>query len=332
MSSNNSVLVVMELDENNDSMPISLECISTGGKLARELNAKLFALVMGSDIGRAAEELRHYGIDEIYTADNRMLQYYQPDCYIAAFEQAYQNINPRAIIMGATLRAIDFAPRLAFRLKIGLVADCVKVELLSDEFLFTKPVYSGNIMASYSVKHEPAIATMRSRVVEPARRSNTISGRIVPVDVKIDPSIIKTEVIERIVSKEEGLKLQEAEIVIAGGRGIGGPEGFAMLADLAVIMNAAVGSSRPPCDLGWVDPSKQVGQTGEIIGPPLYIAVGISGSIQHFAGMSGSKTIVAINKDEKANIFDIADYGVVGNYEDVIPAFRDKIVEIMKQG
>jgi len=329
MSNNNLVLVFVELAKDNTIMPISLESLNTGKRLADGYGGKLATLIMGRNIGNMTKELRHYGADIVYTVDNPMLEHYQPDCYVMTFKQIYEKVTPEVIIMGDTLTSIDLAPRLAFSFGAGLVTDCVGIIFDSGDVRFIKPVYSSNIMAEFSLASKPYMVTIRSRSSEPACRSDTAKGEIIPFDISLDASLMKTEVIERIEAEDEGPKLANANVVVAGGRGIGGTEGFEQLLDLARVLGGAIGASRPPCDLGWVPSKAQVGQTGTIVGPSVYIAVGISGSTQHIAGISGSKVIVAINRDASANIFKIADFGVVGNYEEVVPAFKDSLKEIL---
>jgi len=330
MSSDNSVLVVIELSDDKAILPVSLECLMTGRILADAFGGRLLALIIGNGISDAGKELSHYNLETVYVVDHPMLDVYRPEAYLSAFTQVHDTITPKAIVMGDTLTSIDLAPRIAFSLNTGLVTDCVGVECTSGEVWFIKPVYSGNIMAAYAFTTEPLMATMRSRVQEPAERRNEVCAEIIALDVNIDPSAITMESIKRILEKDEGPRLAHAEIIVSGGRGIGGAEGFRLLSELCTVLHAALGASRPPCDLGWVHPKAQVGQTGEKVGPSVYVAVGISGATQHIAGMSGSKTVVAINKDPQAAIFRAADYGVVGKYEEVVPAFKEALSHILK--
>ncbi len=326
---NRSFLVFIEIADDNTISPISLETLNAGRKLADSTQGKLTAVIMGYDVGTLCDELTHYGVDLIYTIDKPELATYQPELYLSAFMQVYKEIQSEVILLGNTLTAIDLAPRIAFELETALATDCVDVTLDADEFMFTKPTFSGNVMAVYSFTSIPCIATIRSRAFEPANRNENASGEIISFDITIDSSLIKTELIESISEEESGIKLSGADVVVAGGRGMGGPEGFAELEDLAKTLGAALGSSRPPCDLEWVAPKTQVGLTGEIVAPSLYIAVGISGSFQHLAGMFDSKTIVAINRDPKATIFKVADYGVVGEFEAVLPAFKETLSDLL---
>ncbi|MEW6440643.1 MAG: electron transfer flavoprotein subunit alpha/FixB family protein [bacterium] len=330
MDPDGSVLTVVEQGPDQTVLPISLECLSAGRKLADGLGCRLHALIMGHGVGDAARDLGHYGPDRVYAADHPLLEAYHPELYCAALVQAYEEARPRAILMGDTLTSLDLAPRVAFALNAGLITDCVGFELGEGEVRFLKPVYSSNVMAAYALATEPWLVTLRSRAEDPAAKREEASGEVVPLDVKLDRSALTIEVLRRVVEEEEGPRLAGANIIVSGGRGIGGPEGFRRLAELAKALNAAVGASRPPVDLGWASPKAQVGQTGEKVAPSVYIAVGISGATQHLAGMIGSRTIVAINKDPNANIFRVADYGVVGDHEEVIPAFRKALATLRK--
>lgn len=330
VSSEGSVLIVTEVDKNQEILPISLECVTAGKRLAEALGGGTVALIMGHGVGEAARAMARSGVDEVCLVDHPDLTAYQPELYVAAFLQVCERVNPRAILMGDTLTSIDMAPRVAFALNTGLVTDCVAVEVSDGEVSFVKPVYSSNVMAAYTFASEPYVVTLRSRAEEAAERQETADAGVTPVDVKLDAASVRTEVLQRVVEEDAGPKLTGADIIVSGGRGVGGPEGFEQLKELADLLHAAVGASRPPCDLGWAPPKSQVGQTGEKVAPSLYIAVGISGATQHIAGMQSSKKIVAINKDPKANIFKIADYGVLGRWEEVVPALREAVSEIRK--
>lgn len=329
MHNRGSVLVFVEQGPDRTVQSVSLECLTLGRKLAEFIGCRLFALVMGDSVEEATEEISRYDLDAVVRVEHPLLEAYQPELFVSAFKQVYEKTEPRAVLMGDTLTSVDLAPRLAFSLDTGLVTDCVGVESVQGEVRFIKPVYSGNVMAAYAFATEPYMATLRSRAEGAPKKSNA-ACEIITVDVEPDASAVEIEVIRRVQEEQEGPGLTRADRIVSGGRGMGGSEGFGQLYELAGILGAAVGASRPPCDLGWTTPKAQVGQTGEKVGPSLYIAVGISGTTQHVAGMYGSKKIVAINRDPKANIFNIADYGVVGNHEEVLPAFQEALSEIMK--
>jgi electron transfer flavoprotein alpha subunit len=332
MNDHGTVLIFCQMDKGREILPISLECLTAGKRLAVAWEARLSALVMGADISEAVQEMACYGVDEVISVDHPGLENYQPELYTSAFLQVCERVKPKAILMGDTLTSLDLAPRVAFALDTGLITDCVSIEIAGSQVEFLKPVYSSNVTAAYAFASEPCMITLRSRVEEAAIKQDKPKAGVMTVEVELDASAAATEVMERVVEEGGGIKITNADIIVSGGRGIGGAEGFKQLAQLAEVLNAAVGASRPPCDLGWVSSRAQVGQTGEKVAPSLYIAVGISGATQHLAGMQDSKKIVAVNKDPRANIFRIADYGVVGSYEEVVPAFREAIKEMRKQG
>ena len=201
--------------------------------------------------------------------------------------------------------------------------------LLSKRLLPTKPVYGGNAQAIFAYESDPQIASVRAKVMSPLESDSARKGEVIAVDAGLDPAAIRTKYVEKVKEEVEGIKLEDAPVVVSGGRGIGGPEGCAQLAELAKLLKGAVGASRPACDSGWMPDTQQVGLTGKIVTPDLYIAIGISGSSQHMAGCSSSKTIVAINKDPEANIFKEARYGVVGDWKKVFPAFVEKVKELL---
>lgn len=317
-----SPILVLAERSGADVLSLSLEALAMGRKAATESGASLAVLVCGKGVSEAANELLSYGADKVLAVDNDLLADLQPDLLCAAVSQACQTIKPRAVFMAETLAALDLAPRLAARLRTGCASDCVDVSFLKDTggFIFTKPVYSGNVMAKFALSGEPVVATFRARAAE-APEPGEASGQVENLDVRLEPSLARYEVLETVsIDATGGPKLESADRIVSGGRGMGGPEGFTVLAELAKALGGAVGASRPPCDLGWISPAHQVGITGAIVAPSLYIATGISGSTQHVAGMADARVIVAINNNADANIFKIADFGIVGDWEKIIPA------------
>ncbi|MEW5736734.1 MAG: electron transfer flavoprotein subunit alpha/FixB family protein [Thermodesulfobacteriota bacterium] len=311
-------------------LSLSLETLAMGQKAARESDASLAVLVCGKGVSEAANELLCYGADKVFAVDSDLLEDLHPDLLCAAVSQVCEIIRPGALFMAETLAALDLAPRLAARLGTGCASDCVDVCFLQDSvgFVFTKPVYSGNVMARFALSGEPVVATFRTRAGK-APQPGEASGKVESLDVRLDPSLARYEVVKRFSGDAAGgPRLESADKIVSGGRGMGGPEGFAALEKLAEALGGAVGASRPPCDLGWISPVHQVGITGAIVAPSLYIATGISGSTQHVAGMADSRVIVAINKNEDANIFKIADFGIVGGWEEIIPALTRAAAEI----
>ena len=322
------VAVIIEPAGNRSVSVSSRECLNTGRKIATALGCELAAVVMGRSVASLVEETRQYDTDTVYAIDHPLLEWYEPELYLEAFLQYYRTYRPSGILMGHTLLSQDLAPRIAFSLGTGLVTDCTGFKSDPGGISFIKPVYSNNVTASFSIDSGPFLMTVRAKSEAPAVFSAGSFGRIVAMPVQIDRSIVSIEVVERVHENVGGERLQDVDRVVAGGRGIGGPEGFDMLAELAGVLGGALGSSRPPCDMGWISPSTQIGLTGEIVKPSVYIAVGISGSTQHVAGMAGSKTVIAINIDPEANIFALADYGVLGDYREVIPTFTESLREL----
>jgi len=312
--------------------PITMELLGGGRKLADALGQKLSAVLVGSGLGDLAKEAIGFGADKVYVADNPLLGTYQADAYLAVIEKICKDAEPEVLLMGQTNVGRDLAPRLAFRLGTGVSLDCVELDIdpNTKSLLQTKPVYGGNALAVYVCESSrPQMATVRVKALDPLERDGSRQGEVVAVEVGIDESIVKAKVLEMVKQEVTGIKLEDAEVIVTGGRGLGGPEPFKDLEELAKLLGGAVGASRPPCDNGWVPAGMQIGLTGKIVSPTLYIAIAISGSSQHLAGCTGSKNIVAINRDPEANIFKVAKYGVVGDFKQVLPSLIEKVKELL---
>jgi electron transfer flavoprotein alpha subunit len=324
------VLICGEVTEQKQIAHITLELLGIGRKLADELGEELLAAVVGSDVSKIADETIYFGADKVYVVDDPLLKEYNGDCYVTVLERLCGEVKPDIILMGQTPIGIDLAPRLSFRLKTRLTTDCIDLGIDPETklLLLTKPVYGGNALAVYVSETKPQMATVRSKTMTALARDDSRKGKVIQFDPEIDAFLIRTELIEKVEEEWKGVKLEDADVVVSGGRGIGGPDGFRRIEELAKLLGGATGASRPPCDAGWVTSTHQVGLTGRIVTPNLYIAVGISGASQHLAGMSESKKIVAINKDPGANIFKVAHYGVIGDYREVLPAFTEKVREL----
>ena len=274
-----------------------------------------------------------FGADKVYVIESPLLKDYVTDSYVGALEKLCHEVKPNIVLVGQTPMGRDLAPRLAFRLGTGVTLDCLdlKIDPQTKLMVQTKPVYGGNALAEIVCeKTRPQMATVRPKTMEPLARNDSHKGEIIHFDPKLDASKIRVQFVERVKEKVEGVKLEDANVVICGGRGMGGPDNFAMLKELAKILGAALGASRPPCDNGWVPATLQIGLTGKIVSPTLYIAVAVSGASQHLSGCSGAKNIVAINKDAEANIFKVARYGAVGDYKKILPPFINKVKELLK--
>ncbi len=312
--------------------PVTMELLGGGRRLADALGHGLSAVLLGSGLGDLAKEAIAFGADKVYVVDDPLLQTYQTDAYLAVIEKVCKDAEPEVLLMGQTNMGRDLAPRVAFRLGTGACLDCVALDVdpNTKNLLQTKPVYGGNALAVYVCESaRPQVATVRVKALDPLERDASRQGEVVAVASGIDESVIKAKVLETVKQEVAGIKLEDADVVITGGRGLGGPEPFKDLEELAKLLGGAVGASRPPCDNGWVPASMQIGLTGKIVSPTLYVAIAISGSSQHLAGCTGSKNIVAINRDPEANIFKVAKYGVVGDFKQVLPALIGKVKELV---
>ncbi len=327
---NKGVLVCGEVTEGKLA-PITIELLGAGRKLADELGEDLSALLMGSQAGGLAQEAIAYGADKVYVAEDSLLDDYNSDAYTQVSADLCQKVLPSIVLLGHTDVGIDLAPRLNGRLGGGLAMDCLALSLGPSKLLVsTRPVFGGNAHAEMVSKSaRPQMATMRPKTVPMPERNDSRKGEVTPVEDKVDPSALKVKVVERIKEEVEGVKLEDAEVVVSGGRGIGSAENFGMIRELANVLGGAVGATRPACDEGWAPMMSQVGQTGKVVSPKLYIAVALSGAIQHIGGCLGSKYIVAINQDAEANIFNVAHFGIVADYKEALPALTAKFKELL---
>jgi len=330
MAENKGVLIFCETKEGKLAA-IATELLGCGRKLADDLGQELSAVLVGSGVSEPAKEAIACGADKVYVADDPQLKDYQSDSYVSAMEKVVGQAAPQILLMGQTSIGRDLAPALAFRLKTAAALGCLELAIdpQSKLLLQTKPVYGGNALAVFTTESFPQIATVRAKTMTPLEPDPSRKGEVVKVEAGLDPSVIRTKVLEKVAEKVEGIKLEDADVVVCGGRGIGSTEGFAQLEELARMLKGAVGATRPPCDNEWVPAGAQIGLTGKIVAPELYIAIALSGSSQHMSGCSGSKTIVAINKDPEANIFREARFGLVGDWKKALPAFTDKLKELL---
>ncbi|MEE9398995.1 MAG: electron transfer flavoprotein subunit alpha/FixB family protein [Dehalococcoidales bacterium] len=310
---------------------IATELLGCGRKLADDLGQELSATLIGSEVSSLAQVAITFGADKVYLAEDMILQNYQSDSYVLVMEKIVKQVRPQVLLIGQTSMGRDLAPRLAFRLGTTTTMDCIglAIDTESKRLLPTKPVYGGNAQAVFISECDPQIATVRAKTMSPLERDTKRQGEVLTIKADLDPSAIRTNMLEIVPQDVEGIRLEDAGSVVSGGRGIGGADGFKQLEELAKLLKGAVGASRPPVDNGWIPDALQVGLTGRTIAPELYIAVALSGSSQHMAGCSGSKNIVAINKDPQANIFREARFGVIGDWRKVLPAFTGKVRELL---
>ncbi|PIU56992.1 MAG: electron transfer flavoprotein subunit alpha, partial [Chloroflexi bacterium CG07_land_8_20_14_0_80_51_10] len=312
--------------------PITLELLGIGRKLADDLGEELSVLLLGSSLSEAARGAIVFGADKVYIADDPLLSDYNSDTYTAAVTKACEQLSPSILLLGQTDMGRDIAPRVAARLRTGLSVDCIELGIDPHTKLLiqTRPVYGGNALATMVCESaRPQMATVRFKSMSALPPDDSRQGEITNIDLGIDASAIKSKFVERVKEEAEGIKLEDANVVIGGGRGVGSAENFDMLWELAHLFGGAVGGTRVACDEGWLASTLQIGQTGKIVSPNLYIAVGLSGAMQHIAGCSGAKNIVAINKDPEANIFKVAHYGVVGDFKQALPALTEKCKELL---
>jgi electron transfer flavoprotein alpha subunit len=308
----------------------SLEALSEAKRRAGELKMETAAVLVGEASGGAAAELRPYGPGKIYTLENPALAGYSSQGYAKAVGDFIRESRPAAVFFPATAMGKDLAPRVAAGLGAGLASDCIRVAVKDGKLEFTRPIYAGKAFLSLILATTPQIASLRPNVFPVDAPDAAGTAEIVKMTIEIPGGFIKGRVAEVLKEESAEIDVTEADVVISGGRGLKGPGNFALLRELAaVIPRSAVGASRSAVDSGWIGHQHQVGQTGKTVSPNLYIAVGISGAIQHLAGMSSSKFIVAVNKDPEAPIFKVADYGIVGDLFEVIPRLKDELKKIM---
>ena len=311
--------------------PVTIELLGIGRKLANELGEDLSVLLMGSGTTSLGQEAIAYGADKVYVVEDSLLDNYNSDAYTQAAANLCRRVLPSIMLVGHTDIGCDLAPRLNGRLGGGLVMDCLALSIdQATRFLVSmKPVFGGNAHARMVTKSaRPQMATLRPKTVPPAERNDGRQGQVIVVEEKIDPATLKIRVVERIKEEAEGVKLEDAEVVVSGGRGIGSAQNFAMVRELARVLGGAVGATRPACDEGWTPVILQVGQSGKVVSPKIYIAVALSGAMSHITGCLGSKYIVAINKDKDANIFNVASFGIVADYKEILPPLTAKIKEL----
>ena len=310
---------------------VALELVTKGRELADKLGENLVAVLIGHEIESHAETLIHHGADKVLVVDEKVFEHYTTDAYTIALNTLIAPRKPAIVLYGATSNGRDLAPRVAARLAIGLTADCTGLDIDDKRQLVqTRPAFGGNIMAEIlSPYTRPQMATVRPNVFKPGEPDTSRKGEIEKIEMTISPVQIRTRVMETVNEIVEGmLSVEEADTIVSCGRGIKEPTNLDLPRQLANLLDAAVGGSRPIVDLGWLPPSQQVGQSGRTVCPKLYIALGISGQIQHLAGMSSSDLVIAINKDPDAPIFTVADFGIVGDLFAVVPELIEEIKKL----
>ena len=312
-------------------MPVVSELLGEGRKLADERGTELGAVLLGNKVENLAETLIGYGAEKVYLADHQELNTYRTDAYTKVFGDCINKYKPEIVLLGATHIGRDLGPCLAVKNDTGLTADCTKLEIGDDEGNLhqTRPAFGGNLMATILCAYSrPQMATVRPGVMEKAAYDENNKGEIIKLDVCFEEGDIRTKVLEIVKSVKDQISLSDAEIIVSGGKGLGKAEGFELLEKFASKLGGVVAASRAAVDSGWISHSRLVGQTGTTVRPKIYIACGISGAIQHLAGMDGSDYIIAINKNINAPIFQVADYGLVGDLYQIIPSIIEELDKI----
>lgn len=325
------VFVFVEQRE-NEVQRVSLELIGKGREIADKLDEKVTAVILGNSIANKTKSLIHHGADEVIYVDDEALAIYMTEPYTKALAEVINAKKPEIFLIGATTIGRDLAPRVSARVHTGLTADCTSLDIDEENkgLLMTRPAFGGNIMATIICPdHRPQMSTVRPGVMQLFEMDETRQGSIEEFKVEFSKADRNIEILEMVKETKQKINIEEANVLISGGRGIGKPENFEMLKELAVGLDGQVSASRAVVDSGWIDRDHQVGQTGKTVRPDLYVACGISGAIQHLAGMEESDFIIAINKDSGAPIFEVADVGIVGDINKVVPALIEEL-EVVK--
>jgi electron transfer flavoprotein alpha subunit len=301
--------------------PVSLELLGKAQELAEQLNEEVSALLLGFQVSAMADTLIKHGAEKVFLAEHSALKDYRTIAYTEVVEELVKEHKPNILLMGATHVGRDLAPRVSRRVGVGLTADCTELTIDPDEgiLLQTRPAFGGNVMATITNRYSrPQMATVRPGVMEPQARPEN-RGDVISQEVSLSEERIGLKVLEMVREEKKGVNLTDAKVIVAGGRGVGEADGFSVVKELAVALGGEVAGTRVAVEEGWIPADRQVGQTGQSVRPELYVACGISGAIQHRAGMMNSRYIIAINKDPRAPIFQVADWGLVGDLYDVVP-------------
>ena len=325
-------VMVFAEQHNGEMKGCTFELLSEGGKLADKLGEELSAVLPGNQVESLSKELFAHGADKVYLIDNENLDAYMTGPYATAVAAVIAKYKPAIVLYGATTNGRDLAPRVAARIQTGLTADCTGLDIDEETRLLlqTRPAFGGNIMATIKCpRHRPQMSTVRPKVMKKMDPDDSREGELIRMDIEINPKSVRTKILEVIKEVKSTGDIEEADIIVAGGWGMGAPENFKVLEELANALGGAVGASRAAVDAEWQPQSNQVGQTGKTVCPKLYIACGISGAIQHLVGMQTSDCIIAINKDPDAPIFSVANYGIVGDIFQIVPGLTKEVRKLL---
>lgn len=321
-----TIIVATEIRE-GQLKSINNQIFTAAGQMAKEMNLSTTAVLLGSQLDSLSEIPGKFGIQNTVVVEDNKLAKYSPDCYAAAIAEVARQKNAGVILMGATYTGKDLMARVAQILDTALAQDCIGYRLEGGKLIFKRPIYAGKAIAEVEVTSSPVLATFRTKTFKP--EENPVSSNVEKLSLDIPEPLT---VLEEVQAGESGkLDVTEADLIVSGGRGMKGPENWHIIEDLAEVLGAATGCSRPVSDEGWRPHDEHIGQTGKTVSPLLYVSCAISGAIQHLAGMSSSKYIVAINKDPEAPIFKAVDYGIVGDVFEVLPAMTEEIKKLKAQ-
>ena len=327
MSEYKNVLVVCEQRDGN-LQSVSLELIGKARELADKLNEEVIAVIAGSKVEGLTRDLIEHGADKVYYVEDKILEKYITEPYVKTMSTIIKDLKPQIVLFGASSIGRDLAPRVSARIGCGLTADCTKLEIDEETGLLnmTRPTFGGNLLATIqSPEARPQMSTVRPGVMPKQEDDKTRTGEVKKYDITFEDKDINVDILEEKVADKKKIKIEDADVLISVGRGIGSAENMKLAYELAEVLEGEVSSSRAVVDSGWLEKDRQVGQTGKTVRPNLYIALGISGAIQHLAGMEESDLIVAINKNPDANIFNVADVGIIGDINEVVPELIKKI-------
>jgi electron transfer flavoprotein alpha subunit len=323
----NNILIVPEARDGS-LRKVSFELVSVANEIAQGLGGAVHAVVLGNAVGASAEHIAKTGIAQVYQVDHAALQNFAPEVFTAALAEVIRKTQPAVVLFGATGFGKELGARVAARIGMGLVADCIGYKVEGGALVLTRPIYAGKAIATVKAKSLPVMVSVRPNIFPPA----SADASPAPIEkIELSANAARSQVVEKVKKEAVAVDLAEAQVVVSGGRGAKSTEGFEVIKKLATTLGAAVGASRAAVDAGWIDYSTQVGQTGKTVAPQLYIAAGISGAIQHLAGMSSSKVIVAVNKDPDAPIFKVADYGIVGDLFEVLPVMNEELKQVLAE-
>jgi electron transfer flavoprotein alpha subunit len=324
----NNVLVVAE-QRDGLLKKVAFEMLGAGAGLAQALGGTVEAVLLGSGIETLPDTLAQYGAAKVYLADDPSLEAYSSEGYTSTLAAFMGNADPAIVLIGATAMGKDLAPRLAASLGVGLATECTALAIDGGRLLATRPIFAGKALAQVTLSGDPQMATVRPNVLAAPEPDTAKTATVETMAAAV--GTVRAKVVDVLGAGEGEIDVAEANIIVSGGRGVGGPEGFAPVRSLARTLHGAVGASRAAVDAGWIDHGHQVGQTGKTVTPNLYIACGISGAIQHLAGMKTSKVILAVNKDPEAPIFKLANYGIVGDLFEVVPELEKQFKKLLSE-